>query len=231
MRSIFTFKTTMAAVLGFFLWAANSQAATIRMTIKEEQADCTGVAPQKCFQVKYKNSKDWEFFYSSIEGFEYMPGYRYVIDVKRTKRKNVPADASAYTYKLKRIVKKEKMTSEAATELAFIAKYKWNLIQINGTMPPDSSAYLIFQADTKRVGGFTGCNRVGGAFELTKDTITFTKMTSTLVACMDENRNKLEATLQQLLSDGTFRYDIADQTLNFYQDDKLVLMFGLSPLE
>lgn len=230
MRSIFTLKT-MAVLLGFFLWTANAHAATVRMTIKEEQADCTGVAPQKCFQVKYKNSKDWEFFYDHIEGFEYTPGYRYVIDVKRTKRKNVPADASAYTYKLKKIVKKEKIANEAATELAFIAKYKWNLIQMNGITLTEPSAYLVFQADGKRMGGFTGCNRIGGTFELTKDTITFAKIASTLMACTDENRNKLEATLQQLLSDGKFHYDIADQTLNFYQNDQLVLMFGLSPLE
>lgn len=230
MRQIFTFKT-MAALLGLFLLTANAEAATIRMTIKEEQADCVGVAPQKCFQVKYKKSKDWEYFYSHIEGFEYTPGYRYVIDVKRTKRKNVPADAGAYTYKLKKIVKKEKIENEAATELAFITKYKWNLIQMNGTTPPDASAYLIFQAEGKRMGGFGGCNRIGGGFELTKDQIKFTKMVSTLMACIDENKNKLETTFVQLLSDGTFRYDIADQTLNFYQGDKLVLMFGLSPLE
>ncbi|MBC8643748.1 hypothetical protein H9W95_05990 [Flavobacterium lindanitolerans] len=30
------------------------------------------------------------------------------MDVKRTKRKNIPADASAYTYKLKKSSKKKK---------------------------------------------------------------------------------------------------------------------------
>lgn len=230
MKQIFSLKALML-LLGFTFLSTQANADTVRMTIKEELASCTGVAPQNCFQVKYKKSKDWEFFYSQIEGFEYTPGYRYVIDVKRTKRKNIPADASAYTYKLKRIIKKEKVANEAATELAFIAKYKWNLIQINGTMPPASSAYLIFQADGKRMSGSGGCNRIGGGFELTKDKISFSKIVSTMMACPDENKNKLEGTLLKMLTDGTFRYDIADQTLNLYQGDKLVLMFGLSPLE
>ncbi|MEZ0005953.1 heat shock protein HslJ [Flavobacterium sp. 28YEA47A] len=230
MKQIFSLKALML-LLGFTFFSVQANADTVRMTIKEELASCTGVAPQNCYQVKYKKSKDWEFFYSQIEGFEYIPGYRYVIDVKRTKRKNIPADASAYTYKLKRIIKKEKIANEAATELAFITKYKWNLIQMNGTMPPASSAYLIFQADGKRMSGSGGCNRIGGGFELTKDKISFSKIVSTLMACPDENKNKLEGTLLNMLTDGTFRYDIADQTLNLYQGDKLVLMFGLSPLE
>jgi len=230
MKQIFSLKALML-LIGFTFLSTQANADTVRMTIKEELASCTGVAPQNCFQVKYKKSKDWEFFYSQIEGFEYTPGYRYVIDVKRTKRKNIPADASAYTYKLKRIIKKEKIANEAATELAFIAKYKWNLIQINGTMPPASSAYLIFQADGKRMAGSGGCNRIGGGFELTKDKISFSKIVSTMMACPDENKTKLEGTLLKMLTDGTFRYDIADQTLNLYQGDKLVLMFGLSPLE
>lgn len=230
MKQIFSLKALMLS-LGFTFLSTQANADTVRMTIKEELASCSGVAPQNCFQVKYKKSKDWEFFYSQIEGFEYTPGYRYVIDVKRTKRKNIPADASAYTYKLKRIIKKEKVGNEAATELAFIAKYKWNLIQINGTMPPASSAYLIFQADGKRMAGSGGCNRIGGGFELTKDKISFSKIVSTMMACPDENKSKLEGTLLKMLTDGTFRYDIADQTLNLYQGDKLVLMFGLSPLE
>ncbi|MBU7570188.1 MAG: DUF4377 domain-containing protein [Flavobacterium sp.] len=229
-KQIFSLKMLLL-LLGFALLSTQAKADKIRMTIKEELASCTGVAPQNCYQVKYKKSKDWEFFYDQIEGFEYTPGYRYVIDVKRTKRKNIPADASAYTYKLKKIIKKEKITNEAATELAFIVKHKWNLIQMNGATPPASSAYLVFQADGKRIGGSAGCNRISGGFELTKDKISFSKIASTLMACPDENKNKLEGTLLKMLTDTTFRYDIADQTLNLYQGDKLVLMFGMSPLE
>jgi heat shock protein HslJ len=76
-----------------------------------------------------------------------------------------------------------------------------------------------------------GCNRISGSFELTKDKISFSKIASTLMACPDESKNKLEGTLLKMLTDTTFRYDIADQTLNLYQGDKLVLMFGMSPLE
>lgn len=79
-----------------------SKADVIRLVVKEELASCTGVAPMTCMQVKYKFSKNWELFYSEISGFKYQAGYRYVLLVNRTKRTNVPADASAYEYKLKK---------------------------------------------------------------------------------------------------------------------------------
>lgn len=230
MKTIFNLKTAIVAI-GFVLFAANAKAATIRMTIKEELASCIGVAPQSCYQVKYKNSKDWELFYGHIEGFDYTPGYRYVIDVIRTKRKNVPADASSYTYKLKRVIQKKQIGEKGADAWAFIMKHKWKLIQINGGAPLETSAYLTFQSDMKTMNGFGGCNRIFGGFELKENTIAFKGIASTLMACPDENTNKLEGTLVKMLTDNTFTYDIADQTLNFYQDNKLVLMFGKAPLD
>ncbi len=100
----------LTIIMLFGLSVCASAADIIKLVVKEERASCTGVAPQTCFQVKYKNSKDWELFYSNISGFNYKPGYRYVILVTRTKRENVPADASIYTYKLKKVLRKHKMS-------------------------------------------------------------------------------------------------------------------------
>lgn len=216
----------------FLILGATSfvKADTIRLTIKEELANCTGVAPQTCFQVKYKNSKNWEFFYSQIEGFNYKPGYRYVIDVTRTKRKNVPADASAYTYKFKKLIKKQKISTKKADSWTFVTKHNWKLIQINGTTPKNTTAYLSFQADKNAMSGSGGCNRIFGGFELKDNQISFKGIASTKMACADADKSKLEADFLKLLSNNSFRYDVADQTLNFYKDNKLVLMFGMAPL-
>lgn len=65
-----------------------------------ELKDCTGVAPQKCMVVNDK------FFYSNIEGFEHEEGFNYVLKVEKTKKNNVPADASVFNYKLLEIVSK-----------------------------------------------------------------------------------------------------------------------------
>lgn len=209
---------------------AFAKADVIRLTVKEELANCTGVAPQNCFQVKYKNSKNWEFFYSQISGFNYKPGYRYVIDVIRTKRKNVPADASAYTYKLKRVIQKKKMAIQKPNNWTFILKHNWKLIQINGITQTNTTAYLNFK-DDKNMSGSGGCNRIFGGFELKNNQITFKNIASTMMACPDGDVSKLESDFLKLLSNNSFKFDVAEQTLNFYKDNKLVLMFGMAPLD
>jgi hypothetical protein len=73
-----------------------------------ETADCTGVAPMKCLQVKEKQSESWTNFYSNIEGFTYEPGYEYILKVKTEKIVNPPADASSIKYTLIKQVSKTK---------------------------------------------------------------------------------------------------------------------------
>lgn len=73
-----------------------------------QTADCTGVAPMKCLQVKEKPTDNWSNFYTNIEGFTYEPGYEYVIKVKTEKVENLPADASSIKYTLIKQVSKTK---------------------------------------------------------------------------------------------------------------------------
>lgn len=88
--------------------AANSGENEKTFIIASETADCTGVAPMKCLQIKEKPTDNWSFFYSNIEGFTYEPGYEYVLKVKTEKRENVPADASSIKYTLIKQVSKTK---------------------------------------------------------------------------------------------------------------------------
>ena len=218
-------------IVGFITISIAAKADTIRLTIKEDLANCTGVAPQTCYQVKYKNSKNWEFFYSQITGFDYKPGFRYVIDVIRTKRKNVPADASAYTYKLKRVVSKTQIFTKQPDIWTFVTKHNWKLIQMNGVTQNNSTAYLTFKNDKNSMSGSGGCNRIFGTFELNGNQISFKNIASTMMACPDNEKNKLEGEFVKLLTNNNFKFDVADQTLNFYKDNKLVLMFGMAPLD
>lgn len=72
-----------------------------------------GVVEQSCFLVKYSpEASNWQYMYNSIEGFEYEPGYEYVLLVNRLELKNVPQDASRYVYRLKNILNKQKKHSE-----------------------------------------------------------------------------------------------------------------------
>jgi len=229
-QNLKNFSTRLILTLTFLTaFTLYSKAEDIRMVIKEERASCSGVGLQTCFLVKYKTSTDWEYFYSGISGFKYQPGYRYTLLVTRTRRTNVPADASIYQYKLKRIIRKQKIAQTSAA-INFVFNHKWKLIQMNGITQEESPAYLVFHKEDQRFNGSAGCNNFFGGYELTSNSLTFKQAGSTMMACPEEAM-KLEATFLNMISDKTFRYDLADQTLNLYQGNKLVLMFGMAPLE
>lgn len=98
----------------------------VRYTVASRTADCVGVAPQKCLLIKKGDSKEWEFFYSQIEGFSYEEGYEYVLDVKETKLENVPADASSTKYELvKEISKTAKASEDLPPVIASAQPYQW----------------------------------------------------------------------------------------------------------
>lgn len=63
--------------------------------VASELADCQGVAPMKCMQVKQSMEEPWELMYSSIEGFTYEPGYEYQLEVRSENVPNPPADGSS----------------------------------------------------------------------------------------------------------------------------------------
>ncbi len=86
---------------------------TQRWTVASETRDCTGVGPQKCLLVKTGGHNDWIFMYEGIEGFDYEPGYEYVLEVRQEERAQpVPADRSTYKYVLVKVVSKIKKHSE-----------------------------------------------------------------------------------------------------------------------
>ncbi|MTC60922.1 DUF4377 domain-containing protein [Providencia rustigianii] len=70
-------------------------------------ADCVGVAPMKCMKVKEKPADNWQYFYGSIQGFTYEPGYNYVLEVQQFDVPNPPADAPSVRYELVKIIEKK----------------------------------------------------------------------------------------------------------------------------
>ena len=76
----------------------------VRMWIAPELAECTGVGPMECMQVAYTEGGEPELFYSGIDGFEFVEGTSYVIDVKVTPVASPPADGSSLSYSLVGVV-------------------------------------------------------------------------------------------------------------------------------
>lgn len=317
---------------------------TVKIKVKENTAPCVGVAPMECLQIKEGKEKEWKYFYESIKGFEYEPGYTYRLKVIKTPKKEpIAADASAYDYQLKKLICKKKVKTnqttatpefldkkmilthmqgqvvgnekvylqinsesqtitgksgcnsfhatyewngqnirvkngistmmacdEATMQLenqfksliedtfhiqqtanqvvflnknnepilqfqipstsdiwSFIDGKKWKLFMMQHVSQDYGDMYIQFDFANKRVSGSAGCNNFFGSFETTGDVIKFSGMGSTRKMCMDEDVMKHENQFLQLLSDAEMRFDVADQTLNFYKDDKLLLLFGM----
>lgn len=64
---------------------------------------------------------------------------------------------------------------------------EWSLVALGGQPAPtgagDRPATLVFTPGTNRVGGFSGCNRAGGTYVIKGDSISFSAMVMTRMAC------------------------------------------------
>lgn len=114
MKKFTTFLTLTVSVIFVMVLtqctsSANMSSANEKtLIVGPETADCTGVAPMKCLQVKENASDSWTNFYTNIEGFTYEPGYEYVLKVKTEKIENPPADGSSIKYTLVKQISKTK---------------------------------------------------------------------------------------------------------------------------
>ena len=83
-----------------------------------------------------------------------------------------------------------------------------------------AEATLTFDG-TGNVTGNGGCNSLGGKYKVDGDQITFSDVTSTLMACDDE-RMAQEGAVTQVLS-GTAGYEIKDDTLTLTNGDSVLI--------
>ncbi|MCD0472274.1 META domain-containing protein [Flavobacterium sp. JAS] len=112
---------------------------------------------------------------------------------------------------------------------SFIEKNNWKLIMLENVGQDYGSAFIKFDRKGNKVNGNSGCNNFFGTYSVSNnDHIKFGGMASTRRACLDKEANKTEQKILSYLSNNDLRFDVAEQTLNFYLGDKLVMMFGIS---
>jgi len=211
-NSTYTLTKTFAKSL-----SENTDVAT--WEISDSYVNAQRLGKLKCLQIKTDKKNKWEYLNTSIRGFDYQEGYQYRILVKQTKRK----DIDTIDYSLVEIISKEK-TNELPSVAAFLARFKWNLLQLNGKNVTDSKASIGFDAKNGTVAGTTGCNNFWGNFSITGNKINFPHLASTMRACNGAN---IENDFFQIFEQKQIQFDIADQTLNFYLNNKLIMIFGL----
>lgn len=83
---------------------AGSDELLTRLWIKPDLVDCTGEMEQKCMQIADSEDGEYLWFYDQIDGFEFVEGTSYVIDVRIDELADAPADGSSLAYTLVSVI-------------------------------------------------------------------------------------------------------------------------------
>jgi heat shock protein HslJ len=121
--------------------------------------------------------------------------------------------------------------SACATQAASLTG-AWKLTAFGPVESPtpavaDAEAALTFN-DDGTVTGSSGCNSLSGEYTVQDNQITFSALTSTLMAC-DDARNAQESAVMQVLT-STAQFEIETQTLTI-TNNGMVLVFTSVPME
>lgn len=170
--------------------------------VNSRKVDCVGEGPMTCLQVQ-KGGKlgeqEWEYFYDSIEGFDYEQGYIYKLTVKETNKpeKDVPADGSSIRYELVKVLEKQADTKLRLHDI-------WALEAIGGetvdlkTLRKHPSIEINLTNMT--VMGNDGCNSLRGDIkEVGAKKLVFGPLAATKMACPNmELSSKFSQKLSQV---------------------------------
>jgi hypothetical protein len=87
---------------------AGDGADRLTMEVASQRVPCIGEARTRCLRVRVVPDTTWTLFYDRIEGFAFEEGYRWRLDVERRRVSNPPADGSSFSYRLVRVVSRER---------------------------------------------------------------------------------------------------------------------------
>ncbi|MEK6493315.1 hypothetical protein [Myroides odoratimimus] len=112
----------------------------------------------------------------------------------------------------------------------FVSRFNWGLIALNRNSENLPKMISSFDFENKIMAGTIDNIPFEVKFDFYFDQATF-YFRSFEIPYNAKNRasRKVKERYGRYFTDKTYRYDIAEQTLNFYQDEKLVLMFGFMP--
>ena len=77
------------------------------LIIRPYTETCQGFIEQQCYLEFNEESQEWEFFYESIQGFDFEPGYIYTLKVRLEDRGTEIQDVGRYAYHLVEVLSKE----------------------------------------------------------------------------------------------------------------------------
>ena len=106
------------------------------------------------------------------------------------------------------------------------------LIQMDGVSVKNSNAALKMDMSNNSFTGSNGCNRISGSMSTTRNTVAFSDVISTKMACTDELVAGTERRFMEILGSRGLTVDFAEHVFNIYDSSgKLVLMFAADATE
>lgn len=102
----------IASFATLLMFSCSGKKDMVKIQVASATVDCMGAFPQQCLLVKIGNDTEWTYFYSNIEGFDYEPGYEYVLEVKQEKVENPAMDSSSIKYRLVKEISKTAKVSD-----------------------------------------------------------------------------------------------------------------------
>ncbi|PHI20763.1 hypothetical protein CEQ90_06850 [Lewinellaceae bacterium SD302] len=187
------------------------------------KTQCSGGAGKmECLKVHKGsdlNDPEWEYFYSSIEGFEYEEGFLKKIEltIEELPTGQVPADASSLKYTLVRELEKN-------VDYRTLLNGEWTLTRLENNPINRSVPLPELTIDLKemRINGTGGCNNYTGQIKsLTFNSIELSKIAGTRKACPGPTiENEYFKALGEV---GSFR--IKGNNLMLFNDGKELLAF------
>lgn len=169
--------------------------------ISGKLSDCTGVAPQKCLQIKFNAGDKWTNFYNNIDGFTHKEGTDFTLKVKREDIKNPPADAATFKYILVEILEEQPTPIDLEDGSWLVSGI------VNFNQPFTREPVLTFSPKQNQVSGSTGCNRLFGKIFQEKNKLKLENIGTTRMACEDNGLEqafleKLETVEAYQIQDG-----------------------------
>ena len=124
------------------------------------------------------------------------PGHRYSIRARITRRgrllytttQSYPVLVPEAGHSVELIMQRVPPSQPPKPDRALTNTY-WKLTELNGApvkvLPEQREPHLILQTEQKRLSGSGGCNRLMGAYTLDGASLSFGKVASTMMACVD----------------------------------------------
>lgn len=199
-----------------FVVVSCSSDKTETIFVSGKLADCTGVAPQKCLQIKFNQDDDWMYFYNSIDGFTHKEGTDFTLKVKREDIKNPPADAATFKFVLIEIIEE----SPTAIDIEDGSWLISGIVSFNQSFKREP--VLTFAPKQNQVSGSTGCNRLFGKLFKEKNKLKIENIGTTKMACDDDG---LEQAFLQTL-ENVVAYQIQDGVLMLLDNQNNTVIKG-----